>query len=54
MENCESALQVCRIPQKIMIRNQFQRFQLNVNSPHISSSINAIGELSYFTNERDS
>ena len=39
--------------EKIMIRDQFQRFQLNVNSPHISSNINAIVELSYFTNERD-
>ena len=54
MENCESALQVRESLEKIMIRNQFQRFQLNVNSPHISSNINAIAELFYFTNERDS
>ena len=49
-------LQVCWIEsslEKIMIRNQFQIFQLNVNSPHILSNINAMAELSNFTNKRD-
>ena len=42
-----------RALQRIIIRNQFQGFQLNVNSPHISSNINALYEPSNFTNDRD-
>ena len=42
-----------RAHQKIMIRNQGQGFQLNVNSPHISSNISALAEPSNFTNDRD-
>ena len=36
-----------------MIRNQFQGFQLNVNSLHMSSNISALAEPSNFTNDRD-
>ena len=48
-------LKVCWLepPQKIMIRNQGQGFQLNVNSSYISSNINALAEPSNFTNDRD-